>query len=80
MEDCAIHLANPFSAASGDDFAVADDVALRASFAWYQQQPRRPVDFTFEDRLLGAASLNARAAARIGIAPGVRRASAAPAR
>jgi nucleoside-diphosphate-sugar epimerase len=26
--------------------------ALRASFAWYQAQPRRQVDYSFEDRLL----------------------------
>jgi len=28
--------------------------ALRASFAWYQLQPRRQVDYSFEDRLLAA--------------------------
>lgn len=28
------------------------DEGLRRSFAWYQAQPRRPVDYTFEDRLL----------------------------
>lgn len=27
--------------------------ALRASFAWYASQPRRPVDYSFEDRLVG---------------------------
>ncbi|HLB54238.1 MAG TPA: NAD-dependent epimerase/dehydratase family protein [Gemmatimonadales bacterium] len=27
--------------------------ALRASYTWYQTQPRRPVDYAFEDRLLG---------------------------
>ena len=26
--------------------------ALRTSFAWYETQPRRKVDYTFEDRLL----------------------------
>lgn len=30
------------------------DEALRASFAWYRAQPRRPIDYAFEDRLLGA--------------------------
>ena len=30
------------------------DQALAKSFAWYQAQPRRPVDYTFEDRLLAA--------------------------
>ncbi len=28
------------------------DTALRATFAWYRTQPRRPVDYTFEDQLL----------------------------
>ncbi len=28
------------------------DEALKASYAWYRTQPRRPVDPTFEDRLL----------------------------
>lgn len=28
------------------------DAALRESFAWYEKQPRRQVDYTFEDRLL----------------------------
>jgi len=32
------------------------DEALRATFAWYRTQPRRPVDYTFEDRLIGTAS------------------------
>ncbi len=31
------------------------DEALRASFAWYREQPRRPVDYAFEDRLLATA-------------------------
>ncbi len=31
------------------------DAALRASFTWYQTQPRRPADYTFEDRLLALA-------------------------
>jgi len=31
------------------------DEALRASFAWYREQPRRPVDYAFEDRLLANA-------------------------
>jgi 2'-hydroxyisoflavone reductase len=31
------------------------DEALRATFAWYRTQPRRPVDYTFEDRLLAEA-------------------------
>jgi nucleoside-diphosphate-sugar epimerase len=26
--------------------------ALREGFAWYNSQPRRPIDYTFEDRLL----------------------------
>jgi nucleoside-diphosphate-sugar epimerase len=30
------------------------DKALGASYAWYQSQPRRQVDYTFEDRLLMA--------------------------
>jgi nucleoside-diphosphate-sugar epimerase len=30
------------------------EAALRESFAWYQTQPRRQVDYTFEDRLLSA--------------------------
>jgi nucleoside-diphosphate-sugar epimerase len=25
---------------------------FRASYAWYETQPRRPVDYSFEDRLL----------------------------
>lgn len=28
------------------------DTALRHSFEWYRSQPRRPVDYAFEDRLL----------------------------
>jgi 2'-hydroxyisoflavone reductase len=28
------------------------DSALRAGFSWYEAQPRRPVDYTFEDGLL----------------------------
>jgi nucleoside-diphosphate-sugar epimerase len=28
------------------------DEALQASFSWYRTQPRRPVDYAFEDRLL----------------------------
>ena len=32
------------------------DAALRESFAWYMTQPRRQVDYTFEDRLLAALS------------------------
>jgi 2'-hydroxyisoflavone reductase len=32
---------------------TALDAALAHSFAWYRQQPRRPVDYSFEDRLLG---------------------------
>jgi nucleoside-diphosphate-sugar epimerase len=28
------------------------DTALRVSFDWYRAQPRRPVDYAFEDRLL----------------------------
>jgi nucleoside-diphosphate-sugar epimerase len=31
------------------------DEALRTSFDWYREQPRRPVDYTFEDRLLATA-------------------------
>lgn len=31
------------------------DEALRVSFDWYREQPRRPVDYTFEDRLLATA-------------------------
>ena len=33
---------------------TALDTALREGFAWYQAQPRRPVDYTFEDQLLAA--------------------------
>ncbi|HEX6314934.1 MAG TPA: NAD-dependent epimerase/dehydratase family protein [Gemmatimonadaceae bacterium] len=32
------------------------EAALSASFAWYQAQPRRQVDYTFEDRLLAAGA------------------------
>jgi nucleoside-diphosphate-sugar epimerase len=31
------------------------DAALRKSYAWYQVQPRRPVDYTFEDTLIAGA-------------------------
>ena len=31
------------------------DDALQVSFAWYRAQPRRPIDYTFEDRLVSAA-------------------------
>jgi hypothetical protein len=31
------------------------DEALRVSFAWYREQPRRPVEYSFEDRLLTKA-------------------------
>ena len=31
------------------------ETALAAGFAWYLSQPRRPVDYTFEDRLLTLA-------------------------
>ncbi|CAN5444065.1 complex I NDUFA9 subunit family protein [soil metagenome] len=31
------------------------DEALRATFAWYRTQPRRPVDYRFEDRLVAQA-------------------------
>jgi 2'-hydroxyisoflavone reductase len=31
------------------------DEALAAGFAWYREQPRRRVDYTFEDRLLAMA-------------------------
>ena len=31
------------------------DDALRAGFAWYREQPRRAVDYAFEDRLLASA-------------------------
>jgi 2'-hydroxyisoflavone reductase len=34
---------------------TAFDEALREGFAWYSTQPRRPVDYTFEDRLLAEA-------------------------
>jgi nucleoside-diphosphate-sugar epimerase len=30
------------------------DDALAASYAWYRTEPRRPVDYAFEDRLLGS--------------------------
>jgi len=30
------------------------DEALRKGFAWYRRQPRRPIDYTFEDRLLAS--------------------------
>jgi nucleoside-diphosphate-sugar epimerase len=33
---------------------TALEAALREGFAWYQAQPRRPVDYAFEDRLLAA--------------------------
>ncbi|MCC7032888.1 MAG: NAD-dependent dehydratase, partial [Acidobacteria bacterium] len=29
--------------------------ALRESYAWYQSQPRRAVDYAFEDRLIATA-------------------------
>jgi nucleoside-diphosphate-sugar epimerase len=32
------------------------EAALGASFAWYTAQPRRQIDYTFEDRLLAACS------------------------
>lgn len=32
------------------------DDALRQGFAWYQQQPRRPVSYEFEDRLIAQAT------------------------
>jgi nucleoside-diphosphate-sugar epimerase len=32
------------------------DAALRTSFSWYQAQPRRQVDYTFEDRLLATVA------------------------
>jgi len=44
-----------FVAKAPDVLGVAPtplDEALRASFAWYRAQPRRPVDYAFEDRLL----------------------------
>jgi hypothetical protein len=28
------------------------EAALRESYRWYLSQPRRPVDYTFEDRLI----------------------------
>jgi hypothetical protein len=28
------------------------DEALRIGFEWYRTQPRRPVDYSFEDRLI----------------------------
>lgn len=31
------------------------EAALAAGFAWYRDQPRRPVDYTFEDRVLASA-------------------------
>ena len=31
------------------------DEALRVGFAWYREQPRRPIDYTFEARLLAVA-------------------------
>ena len=31
------------------------EAALGQGFAWYQAQPRRPVDYTFEDRLIAGA-------------------------
>lgn len=36
--------------------ATALDEALAESFAWYRSQPRRPVDYSFEDRLLGRSA------------------------
>jgi nucleoside-diphosphate-sugar epimerase len=32
------------------------DVALRQGYDWYRSQPRRPVDYDFEDRLIAQAS------------------------
>ena len=31
------------------------EAALGQGFAWYQAQPRRPVDYRFEDRLIAEA-------------------------
>jgi hypothetical protein len=31
------------------------DAALAKGFAWYRDQPRRPADYDFEDRLLATA-------------------------
>ena len=31
------------------------DEALRSRFDWHREQPRRPVDYAFEDRLLAHA-------------------------
>jgi dTDP-D-glucose 4,6-dehydratase len=31
---------------------IAFEEGLRRSYEWYLAQPRRPVDYTFEDRLL----------------------------
>jgi hypothetical protein len=33
---------------------IAD--ALRVGFAWYLTQPRRPIDYAFEDRLIAGLS------------------------
>ncbi len=35
--------------------AIAFDEGLRRAYAWYLDQPRRPVDYGFEDRVLGRA-------------------------
>jgi nucleoside-diphosphate-sugar epimerase len=32
------------------------DAALAEGFAWYRAQPKRSVDYTFEDRLLAAST------------------------
>ena len=32
------------------------DAALGRSFAWYQTQPRRPVEYSFEDALIAQAN------------------------
>jgi len=38
-----------------DFTATSLDAALREGFAWYQAEPRRDVDYTFEDGLLSKA-------------------------
>ena len=38
------------------DFTPTDlEDGLRQGFAWYVEQPRRAVDYSFEDRLIEAA-------------------------
>jgi nucleoside-diphosphate-sugar epimerase len=55
----------PFSAVVGKASRVLGitptplEEALRQGYAWYQSQPRRAVDYTFEDGLIGTSSTGA---------------------